>query len=340
MCAWSRAGARDLDGLTSAGGGALFAMGARGRWPNSGRARPSPWRAKATAALPAPAASSRPGGWPTLPPRAPPGSAPTRHAHLADLAQAVWEDIAVRVPAAPSGAGEEVERTLDPLGLVLKAGVWYLVARAQRSIRTYRVARITAVEHLAEPPTVPRISTSRVGGRTPSARFERSLRRLPVRVRLSAAGVRALPVVLDADLATSALDGARPGPEGWTETVIEFEAPDVAVGQLLALGTEVEVLEPASVRAGLRRGGPTLARAAADSPGALPSPSVGAPSPHRRVHSSVDRRRRGQAGARPFPTHPEALAVATLSKPFTALRRWHTPLLAHSTSWACWWSCR
>lgn len=38
-----------------------------------------------------------------------------------------------------------VSRELDPLGLVLKAGLWYLVAAAEGKPRTYRVSNITAL---------------------------------------------------------------------------------------------------------------------------------------------------------------------------------------------------
>jgi predicted DNA-binding transcriptional regulator YafY len=47
--------------------------------------------------------------------------------------------------------GEQTERLLDPLGLVAKAGVWYLIAReAEKGYRTFRVERIVAVDELRE----------------------------------------------------------------------------------------------------------------------------------------------------------------------------------------------
>ena len=65
--------------------------------------------------------------------------------HLPAVSEAVWEgrrlDIRYR-------AGDRVvRRTIGPLGLVLKAGTWYLVALAGRrhTVRTYRVGRIVGV---------------------------------------------------------------------------------------------------------------------------------------------------------------------------------------------------
>lgn len=43
-----------------------------------------------------------------------------------------------------------VSRTADPLGLVLKAGHWYLVARSDGEDRTYRVDRLRELETLEE----------------------------------------------------------------------------------------------------------------------------------------------------------------------------------------------
>jgi predicted DNA-binding transcriptional regulator YafY len=48
-------------------------------------------------------------------------------------------------------SGAATDRTVDPLGLVAKAGVWYLVAHeAGKGYRTFRAERIGAVERLAE----------------------------------------------------------------------------------------------------------------------------------------------------------------------------------------------
>ncbi len=47
--------------------------------------------------------------------------------------------------------GEQTERFLDPLGLVAKAGVRYLIARqAEKGYRTFRAERIVAVAELRE----------------------------------------------------------------------------------------------------------------------------------------------------------------------------------------------
>lgn len=67
---------------------------------------------------------------------------------LAVLRRAVWDDRQVRI-SYKDRTGIATERVADPLGLVSKAGVWYLIARQQGGeMRTFRVDRMTAAEEL------------------------------------------------------------------------------------------------------------------------------------------------------------------------------------------------
>src|SRR5262245_59122225 len=55
---------------------------------------------------------------------------------LQALATAVWEDRNVRIRY--DRGDRSVERELSPLGLVIKGGVWYMVALSEGQTRTYR----------------------------------------------------------------------------------------------------------------------------------------------------------------------------------------------------------
>ena len=72
------------------------------------------------------------------------------------LCRAVWEEQRVEIRYRKRDG--EVKRLLDPLGLVLKAGVWYLVALSgrTRSLRTFRVSRVQSVRSLDERGAAPR----------------------------------------------------------------------------------------------------------------------------------------------------------------------------------------
>lgn len=157
-----------------------------------------------------------------------------------------------------------VTREVDPLGLVVKAGVWYLVAQVGADIRTYRVARIVSASLLAEFTRPPHFALAAWWAQS-SARFERSLLRETVRLRLNRHGMRALRSVTDEEAAAAALATAGPpDEEGWCEVDLEVESLPVATTQLLSLGAGVEVVAPAELRTALAELG--LAIAARNAP--------------------------------------------------------------------------
>ncbi|GAA2931574.1 MULTISPECIES: WYL domain-containing protein [Streptomycetaceae] len=167
---------------------------------------------------------------------------------LPSVAEAVWGDRLVRVRYRRGGA-QEVERELSPYGLVLKAGVWYLCARAEEDLRVYRMDRFTAVAVSEsrfvrdEEFDLPRFWEER------AAQFARSILRTEVTVRLSEAGVRRLPHAVDRAAAAEALaEAAGPDEDGRRTVTLAVESEEVAYGQLLSLGPELEVLAPATLR--------------------------------------------------------------------------------------------
>ncbi|MDF6042040.1 WYL domain-containing protein [Streptomyces sp. JH14] len=168
---------------------------------------------------------------------------------LPAVAEAVWDDRIVRARYRRGGTGSEAERVLEPYGLVLKAGVWYLCARAGTDVRVYRIDRFTAVAVSGERFVrdedfdLPGFWDER------AAQFARSILRTEVTARVSEAGAGRLPHVVDRAAALEALDAAGPPDgDGWRTVVLPVESLDVAYSQLLALGPELEVLEPAALR--------------------------------------------------------------------------------------------
>lgn len=174
---------------------------------------------------------------------------PETPALLPVLAEAVWEDR--RVGARYRRGDEEVRRTLEPYGLVLKAGVWYLCARVAGgdSFRTYRIDRFGALDALDE--RFDRDEDFDLPGHwaAQAERFARSILRAEAVVRLSPEGVRRLPYAVDPLSAREALGGAgEPDAGGWVTVKLPVESEEVAHAQLTALGPEAEVLAPAALR--------------------------------------------------------------------------------------------
>lgn len=165
------------------------------------------------------------------------------------VADAVWDDrrIVVRYRR---GEGE-VGRELEPYGLVLKAGVWYLCARVagHGSYRVYRIDRFTAVDRGED--RFERDGEFDLPGfwEERAEQFARSLLRAEVVVRVSPGGVRRLPYTVDPQSAREALRAAgAPGGDGWVTLTLPVESEEVAHTQLASLGPEIEVLAPESLR--------------------------------------------------------------------------------------------
>ncbi|MCP2168919.1 helix-turn-helix transcriptional regulator [Goodfellowiella coeruleoviolacea] len=170
--------------------------------------------------------------------------------HLAAVADAVWNQQVIRVRYRRWTAPREVDRVLRPLGVVLKAGVWYLIAQSREQIRTYRVATILDLEALGEHFDRPEGFDLAQFWRSWVERFERDIYRGEAVVRLSPVAIERMSFLLGPVLAKAALANAeRPDQDGWVRTVLPIESIRHAHADLLKLGAEVEVLEPAELRA-------------------------------------------------------------------------------------------
>jgi predicted DNA-binding transcriptional regulator YafY len=183
---------------------------------------------------------------------------PQQVTQLAAVAEAVWDQQRLRIGYRRSR--DEVERTLDPLGLVLKAGTWYLAGGVDDTVRTYRVDRITTAEPTGERFERPAGFDLAEWWAGAAGRFESQMLRATVRLRVGPRGLKILPRATDEDAALRAIAHAGPpDADGWRELELEVESIRVAAGQLTALGGEVEALDPPELRAALAAAGEALA---------------------------------------------------------------------------------
>lgn len=173
-------------------------------------------------------------------------------ATLAVVADAVWRQrrLAVRYQRANR---QYVDRVLDPLGLVLKAGVWYLVASVpdHHGARTYRLSRVEAATALDESFDRPAGFDIQRHWRAYQQDYERRLFRSTATIRLSADGRQLLFLIgsIAARAGHAAMGPVDGG--GWATTTVPIESVKHAAHQLLQLGADVEVLEPAELRAAI-----------------------------------------------------------------------------------------
>ncbi|OKI42371.1 helix-turn-helix transcriptional regulator [Micromonospora sp. CB01531] len=161
---------------------------------------------------------------------------------LPQLADAVWRDRRARIEYVRDG--RPTTREVDPLGLVLAAGDWYLVALRDGRRRTYRVSRMRAVDVLDEP--VARPPRFDLAGSWTEARrpLEDEEPAVEVTVRVAA---RALPR-LRRLVPAPGKDRVPVTATGAVELTIPFENEGLALSALLSLGAAVKVLAPGHLR--------------------------------------------------------------------------------------------
>lgn len=172
---------------------------------------------------------------------------------LREVAQAVWTGRRISLTY-ESWRGVS-RRELEPLGLVLKAGAWYVAARqtGQAEVRTYRLASIVTLEGIGKAFRRPRGFDLEAWWRDASARFEAQLRQLAARVRVSPRGLKRLRNGRLSFTPWPDAAGGRGPTAGWTEGVLALESVEQGALQLLGMGAEVQVVEPAALRDELQR---------------------------------------------------------------------------------------
>lgn len=166
---------------------------------------------------------------------------------LPEIARAVWNERALKIRY--RRAGEADVRKLGPLGLVLKGGIWYLVAQKGKTLRTYRVSNILEAEMLNEPCARPKDFDLAAYWTKSSREFETGAYRESATVRLSPRGRSMLDLLGPYVVEAAAKTASAPDKDGWVRCTIPLELADYGIRDLMRLGEEVEVLAPAALRA-------------------------------------------------------------------------------------------
>ncbi len=166
--------------------------------------------------------------------------------HLPTVAAAVWNarQLSIRYESWKA----TTSRTVRPLGLVLKAGAWYLVAAVDDAPRTYRVSNVLSATPLDGTVKHPRGFDLAEYWRSSVKRFEAELYKSEADVRATAAGLKQLSYLSATVARDIAVAQVMPNAAGWAHLRIPVESNEHAIRQLLALSPEVEVLGPAPLR--------------------------------------------------------------------------------------------
>ena len=160
------------------------------------------------------------------------------------IQQAVWRDRKLRFLYQRGDCGA-LERLADPLGLVAKGSVWYLVAAVEGEVRNYRISAIKDVEVLDEPCRRPKEFDLEAYWKASMDHFKASLPRFQARVRVR---TTIFPRLRYAGRFARIEETASPDADGWQEVVLRFDTEEVACEYMLSFGPQLEVLEPPELR--------------------------------------------------------------------------------------------
>lgn len=169
-------------------------------------------------------------------------SGPRPAAEMDTLHSAVFTDRRLRIHYRHSGDTRPHTYTVDPYGLVAKAGVWYLVADRRRRPQLFRADRVSAAVLTDDPvrrrPGVTLAETWEV--------LQREVEQRPTGVRVNA---RVRPSRIDMFTRIIGKYLTAPPVRGEQWCTVELTYPVVsAVRQLLQFGPDVEILDPPAAR--------------------------------------------------------------------------------------------
>ena len=174
-------------------------------------------------------------------------SAGPRPEFLKAVADAVWSE--KRITIKYDSWTQISERVVEPMGLVLKGGVWYLVARREHGMRTYRMTQIQALTPTDERFERPADFDLPKHWQDSTSSFEREVYIATARVRATRIGVSRLKDI--SHHCKLAIEAQAPEFDagGWATFDMPIEEERWATREMTRAGSEVEVLAPESLRA-------------------------------------------------------------------------------------------
>jgi len=162
------------------------------------------------------------------------------------VADAVWSE--KRIIIKYDSWTQISEREVEPMGLVLKGGIWYLVGRREAGYRTYRMSQIMALTPTDQSFERPADFDLPKHWRESTASFEREVYVGVARVRATRTGIARIK-----DISQRVKEAVEAQPltfseSGWAIFDVPIEEERWASREMTRVGAEVEILEPLSLR--------------------------------------------------------------------------------------------
>lgn len=166
---------------------------------------------------------------------------------LTEIGRAVWESLEVRLEY----RGTDV--TVQPLGLILKGSIWYLLGNVPRTgegpYRLFRHSRVETVEVRDIPFNRPLAFDLAAAWAERRQAFLASLPEYLVTVRVAPAAEPFLTLLAEGCPKLPLPTDVERDEHGWARLRLTFErSPNGAARHLLRLGADIEVLAPPELR--------------------------------------------------------------------------------------------
>ncbi|HET7578660.1 MAG TPA: WYL domain-containing protein [Bacillales bacterium] len=166
------------------------------------------------------------------------------HAYLPVLQEAIWEDQIVEMTYKRYDESV-VKRKAEPLGLIMKGRIWYLVAAVDGKFRTYRISRFIEVQKTDENFVRPKDFHLAEYWEDSTSSFVKDLPRYPAIIKVE----RRLVGRIRSSWRFARIQQVKDiESEGNSVIEIDFETEHEGCQYMLSLGTKGEVLEPEALR--------------------------------------------------------------------------------------------
>jgi predicted DNA-binding transcriptional regulator YafY len=161
------------------------------------------------------------------------------------LQDAIWSERRLRFTYQRGPGCEDVEREVNPLGLVAKGSAWYLVAGVGDSVLSYRISRMSKAEVLDQRCVIPEGFDLAVFWEQSTTRFKAALPNYMAKFRVAPDAFLRLRF---AGRFARVGDKVERDLDGWMRVEVGFDVEEIACEYALGFGSKLEVLEPRSLR--------------------------------------------------------------------------------------------
>lgn len=161
------------------------------------------------------------------------------------LQEAIWGERKLRFTYQRGPDCDDVEREVDPLGLVAKGSAWYLVAHVGDDVRSYRISRISTATVLDQRCVIPAGFDLAAFWEQSTTTFKANLPKYVAKFRVSP---QVFPRLRFAGRFARVGDTVEKDLSGWLHVSVGFDVEEMACEYALSFGSKLEVIEPRSLR--------------------------------------------------------------------------------------------